>query len=104
MEFVKKHITKIILGILCVFNLSLCSNLNHTQKNVSKQTAEIKSLQNKIDTLNHNFQVRLAIENYRSTMNTVYDNNAIVRTVKRPDDRMKHYSNKIDSLRGKLWK
>ena len=40
-----------------------------------------------------------AIEGYRISKRILYDNNLIVRTKERPDDRMNEYDNEIEKLR-----
>jgi hypothetical protein len=46
--------------------------------------------------------VRMSIEGYEVSKRMLYDQNAIVRTVQRPDDRMNEYDAKIKQLREKL--
>ena len=45
---------------------------------------------------------RISIEGYEISKRMLYDQNTIVRTTVRPDDRMNEYDGKIKELREKL--
>jgi hypothetical protein len=73
---------------------------------------EVTILSNEIDSLNNNiennfydkneFDVKLEIEGYEISKRMLYDNNAIVRTTIRPDDRMNEYDEIIKELQNNL--
>ena len=79
-----------------------------TNKEVSKLKKEILSLNRQIQQLDSNIyskeeiNIRMSIEGYEISKRMLYDQNSIVRTVVRPDDRMNEYDQKIRELREKL--
>ena len=66
-------------------------SLNVTVKELKESTYDKKEL-----------DVRMSIEGYEISKRMLYDQNAIVRTTIRPDDRMNSYDGKIKELQEKL--
>jgi hypothetical protein len=85
-------------------NIKSCS----TNKEVNKLRKEVDSLSVAIDKMNSNSyskdeqNIRMAIEGYEISKRMLYDQNAIVRTTVRPDDRINEYDSKIKELREKI--
>lgn len=100
-----------VFGILLVVVLSFfdgCSK-NSKIKNTSSQNTEIMTdisdLTSYIDSTFYSkkeMDIIIEIQSYKISKRMLYDNNAIVRTKIRPDDRMVQYDEKIESLTKKL--
>ena len=77
-------------------------------KENSKMRKEVVLLQNEVDSLTNNIytkeelDTRMEILGYEISKRMLYDQNAIIRTTVRPDDRMNEYDQKIKALVGKL--
>lgn len=105
--FVNKYVTYALYAFLLV---SLAVNFRScgVSSNVNKLKREVKSLSVEVDSLRGNIytkeelDTRIAIEGYEISKRMLYDQNAIVRTVMRPDDRMAEYDQKIKDLHAKL--
>jgi hypothetical protein len=94
-----------VIGIFTVLNYFRgCS----TSKEDVRMRKAVTELSAEIDTLDANtyskkeLDLKLQIEGIRTSKRTLYDNNAIVRTTVRPDDRMNEYDQKIDKLKKEL--
>jgi hypothetical protein len=99
-----------LIPIYGIFILSLFGGLrgcNSTKEN-TKLRKEIVELSLQIDSLRsqtytkEQADIRFSIEGYEISKRMLYDQNAIIRTVVRPDDRMNQYDTKISELRKKL--
>lgn len=98
-----------VLAIMSMVNG--CNSCN-TSKEVSKIRKEVDTLETGISNLKDQIKsqyytkeqtdTRMSIEGYEISKRMLYDQNAIVRTVMRPDDRMAEYDQKIKELRDKL--
>jgi hypothetical protein len=79
------------------------STKEHTKmrKEIVQLTIQLDSLKNQIYT-KEELDIRFAIEGYEISKRMLYDQNAIIRTVIRPDDRMNQYDVKIAELRKSL--
>lgn len=94
--------------VLAVMSMVNGCNSCNTSKEVNKIRKEVDTLEAGISNLkNHIYtkeeaDTRMAIEGYEISKRMLYDQNAIVRTVMRPDDRMAEYDLKIKELREKL--
>ncbi len=99
-----------LIPIYGIFMLSLIGGFRGcgVTKENKKMRKEIVQLSNQIDSLRgqtyskEETDIRFAIEGYEISKRMLYDQNAIIRTVIRPDDRMNHYDTKISELRKKL--
>jgi hypothetical protein len=56
------------------------------------------SLEKKVDSLNLVIQKNIKIEGLKTSKRMLYDNNSIIRTVTRPDDRMNEYDQEIKKI------
>jgi hypothetical protein len=96
-----------VLAILGLFGwLRGCSASSESQKarkEVTTLSTEIDSLEKVISKLPTLDQIRteVEIEGFKISKRTLYDQNAIVRTTLRPDDRMNEYDQEIEKLRNK---
>lgn len=106
-EILNKYVTYVLYILLVlsfIGNIRSCS----TNKDISKTKRNVEILSNKIDSLTNviyskeQLNVRISIEGYEISKRMLYDQNAIVRTVTRPDDRMREYDLKIKELEEKL--
>jgi len=98
--------------VLAVMSMVNGCNSCNTSKEVSKIRKEVDTLETGISTLKNQIKdqyytkeesdVRISIEGYEISKRMLYDQNAIVRTVMRPDDRMAEYDKKIKELRERL--
>jgi len=102
-----KYVVYAMYGILIfsmIGNIRSCS----TNKEVNKLRKEVNILNGNIDSLSNNIytkeeqNIRMSIEGYEISKRMLYDQNAIVRTTVRPDDRMNHYDTEIKKLSEKL--
>lgn len=103
-----------VYALYAVMFLSIIGNFRScgVNKDVSKLKKEmsfkIDSLTNVVDSLNSNIyskedlDIRMSIEGYEISKRMLYDQNSVVRTVIRPDDRMHEYDLKIKQLREKI--
>ncbi len=94
-----------IIGILTLFNFFRgCS----TNKEDGRMRKQVEALTNEIDTLRETTyskkeqDIVFRIEGYRISKRVLYDENAIVRTILRPDDRMNEYDQEIEKLQKEL--
>lgn len=71
------------------------------RKEVANFSSEINLLREQIYT-KEQIDIRFAIEGYEISKRMLYDQNSIVRTITRPDDKMNEYDVKINELRKKL--
>jgi hypothetical protein len=96
------------LYLLLFFSFTISMRSCGTNKEVSKLKREVFELNNTIQLLNSNIytkeeiNIRMSIEGYEISKRMLYDQNSIVRTVIRPDDRMNEYDEKIKELREKI--
>ena len=114
LKWLNKYGVMVIIFLLLVISLQHCnqnSKLNATIKNVAAVTASVDSLTSQIksnteyvisagkDVYNkEETDLVLEINGYKVSKRMLYDNNAIIRKVTRPDDQMNAYDIKIDSL------
>lgn len=94
---------KLIIGFgIAILLSSLLGNCNscNNKKSISKMSKELDSLTVKVDECptREEYLQDLQIEGYRISKRMLYDNNAIVRTAIRPDDRMNEYDEEIKRL------
>lgn len=97
------YVLYLLLFFSFMTNLRACK----TNKELNSLKKEVSLLKNEVDTLTNSvftkkeMDVRLRIEGYEISKRMLYDQNAIVRTIIRPDDRMIEYDNKIKELQEK---
>ncbi len=107
LDKLNKFVVYAIYFLLVVSLINGCNGCN-LQKEVSKLKKEDDSLKVEIQELKaktyekQELDVRMEIEGYEISKRMLYDQNAIVRTTVRPDDRMNEYDQKIKELREKL--
>ena len=103
-ELLNKHFIY-ALWVFCALSLIVNIRSCGVQKEVRKVKQESIVLSNALDSLNDNtyskeeLDIRMEIEGYEISKRMLYDQNAIVRTTVRPDDRMNEYDQKIEELR-----
>lgn len=100
-------------GVIAIYALIImtavngCNSCSAKKENV-KLRKEVDSLSVTIQALGNKtydkkeLDIRIAIEGYEISKRMLYDQNAIVRTTVRPDDRMNQYDQKIKELQEKL--
>lgn len=94
--------------IIAIMSLVHGCNSCSTSKEIAKLRKEVDTLENTVSVLKaqtytkEQIDVRFAIEGYEVSKRMLYDQNAIVRTVMRPDDRMAEYDENIAELKKKL--
>lgn len=81
MENIKKYINTILLVLILL--LQFCNNKS-TKKQISKSEDNLKK--------------QIKIEGLQTSKRMLYDQNAIVRTAIRPDDKMHQYDEEIKKL------
>jgi hypothetical protein len=86
-EFFKNYGTMIITGLLLLILLKQCAVVT-TQKGIKKE----------ISTLDSTLHKEIKIEGLKTSKRMLYDNNAIIRTTIRPDDKMNEYDAEIKAL------
>jgi hypothetical protein len=92
MQKLKEKSWLITLGLLVLMFVQNCSNskkYNTLKKGLDAQNAKIENLVTKKE---------LKIEGLEISKRMLYDNNAIVRTAVRPDDRMNQYDQEIKKI------
>lgn len=105
--FLNKYVVIAIWALLAVSVMNACNGCNSSRKEASIRKA-VDSLQTQVSIMSSKIydkdelDVRMSIEGYEVSKRMLYDQNAIVRTVQRPDDRMNEYDAKIKQLREKL--
>lgn len=94
---------KVVYGFLAaitiMFFMSTCNSCSN-KRAALKTAQELDSLQTEVEkrpTLEE-YNRTLQIEGYKISKRMLYDNNAIVRTAMRPDDRMNEYDVEIEKL------
>ena len=94
----------LLIPIYGIFILSLFMGFRScsTTKENKKLRNEVTKLTTQVDSLKVDMQTIFAIEGYEVSKRMLYDQNAIIRTVVRPDDRMNYYDVKMAELRKKL--
>ena len=108
-ESLNKFTVYAIYILLVVTMVNGCNGCTSSREN-SKLRKEVDSLSTVVHSLNESvydkdeLDVRMSIEGYEISKRMLYDQNAIVRTAVRPDDRMNEYDQKIKELQEKLHK
>lgn len=94
-----------IVAILSIFNFFRGCSTNKediaNRKAVEAMTNEIDSLK-KISVTKEEIEILFQIEGLKISKRMLYDNNAVIRTAIRPDDRMNDYDKEIENLQKKL--
>jgi hypothetical protein len=96
------------LYLLLFFSFVATMRSCGTNGEVSKLKKEVSTLNERIQSLDSNIyskeeiNIRMSIEGYEISKRMLYDQNSIIRTVTRPDDRMNEYDQKIKELQEKL--
>jgi len=94
-----------IVMILCIISFFRSCTLSNQVKRVERELIETKTEIHDFKEMfwtKEEFDTRLSIHGLETSKRTLYDWNAVVRTVVRPDDRMREYDKKIDEERRKL--
>lgn len=79
----------IVLFLMIVVTIQTCGN----SKKISAMQSQIDSLPTKKEV-----STEIKIEGLQTSKRMLYDNNAIIRTAVRPDDKMKEYDDQIEKL------
>jgi hypothetical protein len=96
-----------VIGLISI--LTYFRGCSTSSENI-RMKKEIVTLNAKVDSLAQNSfnkkeqEIIYQIEGFRISKRMLYDNNAIVRTTIRPDDRMNEYDEEIGKLEKKLRK
>lgn len=103
-----RNIAIAIFVLLFISFFDGCNTKNHIKKtndNVTEMREEINITYNELDSIfytKEEVDLIIEIQSYKISKRMLYDNNAIVRTKIRPDDRMIEYDKKIEQLEKKL--
>jgi len=84
------------IALLLLFFMNTCS-LMGLKTEIKKLKVSNDSLKFKIEPYN-NIKKEIQIEGLRISKRILYDQNSIIRTVIRPDDRMNEYDKEIEEL------
>lgn len=96
--------TVILIGILSIFSFFRGCSYKKEQTKIKKELILLNdNMLNNYYTKDE-FDTKLEIEGYEISKRMLYDNNAIIRTSIRPDDRMNEYDQKIKELENNLQK
>lgn len=104
-----KYVVWAIYAFLFMSVLNTCNGCK-TDKEASRIRKDLDSLSVNFDKFKSNvytkdqLDIQMEINGYEVSKRMLYDQNAIVRTTIRPDDRMNEYDLKIKDLREKLRK
>lgn len=109
--FIHKHLV-IVLWVIAILGVFSFFRSCTTSNQIKELKTELIQYKNEVDSLtdviDSNFwtkaelDTRLRIHGLETSKRTLYDWNAVVRTVIRPDDRMKQYDEEIEKLRRSL--
>ena len=111
MKFLNDNLPKgANVGIVIIALLSVMSFFKScgSQKEDSRMRKELVLMQAEMDSLqNHTynkeeFDLRMKLLSLETSKNILYDQNAIVRTAVRPDDKMDEYDKEIEKVRKQL--
>jgi len=102
-------------AIYVIYVIGLISIMNYfrgcgTSSENIRMRKEVKALTEQVDSLQENTfskkdqELLYQLEGYKISKRMLYDNNAIVRTTVRPDDRMNEYDIEIGKIEKKLRK
>lgn len=96
MKFIKDHFEKILIIFLVLFFVQQCN----TSNKISKLEKQVKLVNHRVDSVyTSDLQKMIQIEGLKTSKRTLYDWNAVIRTVMRPDDRMQQYDTEIEKIR-----
>ena len=107
-KWVKEKKEVIFLILMLLIWVNGCQNNRQFKGQINVITSDIQNNKAVNDSIlelfkkqptNDDINTQFAIEGYRISKRILYDNNLIVRTKERPDDRMNEYDNEIDKLR-----
>ncbi len=102
-----KHFLYAIIFLLLLIFLQTCGVNSKLKRTMKKQQSLIEQVDTMNYYINNNLMSKEAIliqneiVRYNIINDVLYDQNAIVRTVYRPDDRMRYYQLQLDSLQSK---
>lgn len=96
-------ITILILFVVLIDTCGLKTSIYKTNKRLDEYNSSIKTIDSTINTKISTVDLKkyLTRFGYEISKNILYDNNAIVRQITRPDDRMKWYDDEIKKLDSK---
>jgi len=107
LDRLNKYVYIAIYILLVTTMINGCNGCSSQKENV-KLRKEVDSLTIAVDALKkssysrNELDIRMQIEGYEVSKRMLYDQNAIVRTTVRPDDRMNAYDTKIKELQEKI--
>ena len=106
--WITKHKNTLIITFMFLIWMNGCqtnrnltneiSTIKQTQTQILRVNDSILQLNKEIPTRNY-VSSYFEIEGYRISKRILYDNNLIVRTKERPDDRMMEYDNEIEKIK-----
>jgi len=103
MNFIEQFNKYALIAVVMLCMLSTCNTCNN-KRQLSAVQERCDSLQlqvNRIQTA-EDAKILQEINSLETSKRMLYDQNAIVRTTLRPDDRMNEYDQQIKELRAKL--
>lgn len=96
-----------LLGLMTMMNTCNSCSTKRQIMDLKGQVDTVKTKMEKIPTVNYmndfksDVNILFQIEGFRISKRMLYDNNAIIRTTIRPDDRMNEYDMEIQKLQKK---
>lgn len=99
-KFLNTKTQVILLAVLTIFTvMNSCNSCNQRKVMLDLKNSQ-ESMKLQIDSMATRGQIEksLKIEGLKVSKRMLYDNNAIVRTAIRPDDRMNEYDAEIEKL------
>jgi hypothetical protein len=108
-DWLNKYGVIVIISLLVLVFLQTCGTRNNSRKTL-KMTEKVYT---KLDSINlslnrsyiiskEEFEILLQINGLIISKRMLYDNNAIIRTIIRPDDQMNYYDTEIKKLEDQL--
>lgn len=92
-----------LIAVLCLVLLNTCNTCN-THRDLYTVSDRIDSIQTQLNNTKNEISTRVEINSLETSKRILYDQNSIVRSVTRPDDRMNEYDNQIKELQKKIQK
>lgn len=98
MEKIKEYLAIVAIFLMMVIMVSTCGTRTKIEK-LTKEINHLNSLDKQRDSIiNVRIKSAIEVEGLKISKRNLYDQNAIVRTAIRPDDRMVEYDNEIKKL------
>ena len=92
-----------LIAVLCLVLLNTCNTCN-THRDLYTVSDRMDSIQTQLNNNKNEISTCIEINSLETSKRILYDQNSIVRSVTRPDDRMNEYDNQIKELQKKIQK